>query len=165
MKAFLFLLLSFSITLTKKSESTPILKIARSVDQNEVHYFVKTDKNGNLHSDEPIKLLWKSHKKGGTYEELNWIKKKYGYGVKILSRSKERTYFQFVAYNKKQFYLQKNKSGNYAIFADFDQKEVELASFFVNIQGGSFWTPNVVSVDVLGREVNSQSKYHGEIRP
>jgi hypothetical protein len=160
----MLLLLFISLILPFPTENTPILKIARSIDQNEVHYFVNVDNQGDLIQDEPLKLLWKNHKKGGKYEDLNWIKKKYGYGIKMLNKSKNKIHFQFVSYNKKQFFLQKNRNGNYAIFMDFDNKEVELTDVFVNIQGGSFWAPNVVSVGVKGHEVSNYNAFLGELK-
>jgi hypothetical protein len=165
MKAIIYFFLFMSFSIPNPVENAPILKIARSIDRNEVHYFVNVDKNGNLIESEPLKLLWKNHNKGGVYEDLNWIKKKYGYGVKVLYKTKEKINFRFVAYQKKQFHLQKNSNGSYAIFADFDNKQVELTSFFVNIEGGSFWVPNVVSVDIKGIEIGSLDFFTKVLKP
>jgi hypothetical protein len=157
----LITLLSFAKTDIKDN---PLLKIGRSVDKNEVHYFLNIDSKGELSKDEPIKLLWKNGQKG-SYETINWIKKKYGYGLVFDKSSRESIAFQFVSYKKKWFYLKKNNDGKFAIFSNFDQGSVELKEVFVNIQGGSFWTPRVTSVELKGTEEKSRLPFQYTLIP
>jgi hypothetical protein len=159
------LLILLSLNDTSVLRDTPLLKIARSIDKNEVHYFINEDNKGNLDKKEPIILFWKNHKKNGQYEELNWIKKKYGYGVKCVSSKSNEVCFQFVSYKKRNFYLKKNGQDRYIITSFFDEKEIELDQIFVNIDGGSFWAPNVTTVEMRGRFIGDDKPFYTSFKP
>jgi hypothetical protein len=160
---FIFIIASW-IMVNPSNTEKPILTIGRSVDKNEVHYFVNTTSTGELVTDQPIKLLWKNSKKG-SYESLNWIKKKYGYGVVIDSKNAETISFHFVSYKKKQFYLKKNQRNQFAIYSTFDNKTVEVKEIFVNIEGGSFWTPHVTHIDIMGMDENTKDGFQYKLIP
>jgi hypothetical protein len=136
--------------------SSPILKIARSIDKNEVHYFINVDKDNNLSKNEPITMLWKNHKNNGSYEKLNWIKKKYGYGLKFFNQKKDYVEFQFVSSKIKSFILKKNAKGDFGIFTNSSSATIELKQIFIHMEGGGFWTPNVTKIDLIGnREIDN----------
>jgi hypothetical protein len=46
----------------------------------------------------------------------------------------------------------KANDGKYHIFATIEQKQMMLNRVFVKIEGGSFWLPNVVYVELRGTD-------------
>ncbi len=139
--------------------SIPLLKIGRSVDKNEAHYFVNIDKDNKINENEPIKILWKNNQKNGQYEKINWIKKKFAYGIKHRKIGSDEIEFNFVALNSRKFYLKKNLKNEFAIFAKNEGSEVLLQRIFVFIEGGSFWKPNVTKVELAGMEMDNATEY------
>jgi len=48
--------------------------------------------------------------------------------------------------------LKKAEDNKYHIFVSADQKQIMLNRIFVKVEGGSFWLPNVVYVELKGTE-------------
>jgi hypothetical protein len=149
----ILLSLFYSLNLNDYSDSTylkALFRIERSINNDQVLYFVRLDENSELNKDKPIEIYW-LHKEIEKIKPVNWIKKKFGYGVNILDQNKKELTFQFVSYDKLDFKLKKNKSGQYRVFACFNHREVELSRIFIHIDGGTFWKPAIPSVEIYGR--------------
>jgi hypothetical protein len=46
----------------------------------------------------------------------------------------------------------KANDGKYHIFANFEQKQMILNRIFIKIEGGSFWLPNIIYVELRGTD-------------
>jgi hypothetical protein len=163
---FLCLLLLTSTGLPSgKKDYQPIMKIGRSVDANEIHYFIHLNENGSLSKNQPIQLYWANYKeKNGQLEQMNWIKEKFGYGLKYLKIEDEEAVFQFVSYEKRTFILKKYR-GNYRIFTKSFNKWVLVDRIYIEINGGSFWLPKIDCAKLYAHNINDNQHLVEIIKP
>lgn len=169
-KAILMLLLittaSFKSSSNKTEISLPtpegidnmLFYVQRTINANTIVYTLNEDKDGNLNEAEPIKVYWIKYAQGGKIDPLTYIQKNYAYGVKskLIDREKKSYLFEFVSYHKKQFYLLKSKTDNkYHVWGYINNKLTILTNILVKIEGGTFWLPNVKSVEVKAKDPNS----------
>ena len=128
--------------------------IERSKDSNQVLYKINL-KNGGLNTEEPIEVCWLKREERNQKEPLSWIQKKYAYGVNILSSDSEMAVFQFVSYKKQDFIVKKDGAGFFRVFTEMNHKKIQVKKIFVQITGGSFWSPKIPRIDLMGIELNT----------
>jgi len=131
-----------------------LFRIGRSVDKNEIHYFLNRSPNGHFSLSEPIVLSWFNHT-NNAYEPMNWIKKTFGYGLDFISINAHEAKFQFVSYKKRIFTLQYSHNGKYSVTTLSENIIINVKSIFVHIDGGSFWVPNVTHIELKGLDAIS----------
>lgn len=127
-----------------------LFTIERSLNEDQIVYFLHLDENGQPARENPISLKWLDNENTGEMVPVNWIKKKFGYGIEILSHEEEQVTFKFVSYDKKQFTLKKDFFGNYGVFATINDRVMKIRHVYLEIDGGSFWKPNITEVSVMG---------------
>jgi hypothetical protein len=107
-------------------------------------------KNGVVDIEDPIHVFWIRFGEDGKREELNFIQKKFAYGVKSTQIAKDKYELHFVSYKKYPMYLMKGANNKYNVYGTINQKQAVLNRIFVKINGGSFWSPNVEYVELKG---------------
>ncbi|MEX0882629.1 MAG: DUF4833 domain-containing protein [Cyclobacteriaceae bacterium] len=127
-----------------------LFTIERSLNEDQIVYFLHLDENGLPKKDEPISLKWLDNENSGQLVPVNWIKKKFGYGIHIIHQEVDRVEFKFVSYDKKVFTLKKDASGNFGVFAKINDNRMKIRHIYLKIEGGSFWKPNITEVAVMG---------------
>lgn len=142
-----------------------VFKIGRSIDRNEIHYILKVNQKGELNQEEPLEIVWMNNEDAGQKERINWIKKKFGYGLIYQYIKPNEAHFNFVSYDKRSFTLKKNKLGEYKVFTSSNGKTVEVQRIFINIEGGSFWIPNITFVELSALEPQTNAVLHEIIKP
>ena len=162
--AIVFMTLVISAMGTNTNSSKLGMSIGRSVDSDEIHYYIQLDKKGNLNEDEPLKIYWKNNSKN-QLESMNWIKKKYGYNAIYFEKRNDFAKFYIVSYDKRHFTLKKDNAGQHQIFTYSKGKEIMVQHIFVYIEGGSLWIPNVTHVDLYGESVATGKPIHEIIYP
>ena len=159
-----FILLSlFLSAFVASDESTLLFKIERSKDANEILYTLNIDENGKL-NEKPINAFWIKHTKKNKIEPLTWIQRKYAYGLKYLHSCKKCATFQFVSYDKTNLHLRKYKD-EYKVFTQIKGDVVEVQKIFVQIDGGTFWVPNVTAVELHAKYIKSGEEVIETIQP
>jgi len=126
--------------------------IQRDPNTNTLIYDLNTDKNGALDSKDPLHIYWIRYADKGQKEELNYIQRKFAYGVNTTRIKNDEYDVRFVAYKKMALTLLKNAEGKYHIFTKIDKKQAILNRIFVKIEGGSFWIPNIIYVEMQGTD-------------
>jgi hypothetical protein len=59
----------------------------------------------------------------------------------------------FVSYKKQVFYLKRSlKDNQYKVYFILNNKEYLLQKLFVKIEGGTFWVPNVIYMELNGKD-------------
>lgn len=106
--------------------------------------------NGVLNQEEPIHVFWIRYTDKGQKEELNYIQKKFAYGIKSQLISKDKYLLNFVSYKKYPMYLMKGANNKYNVYGTINQKQAIVDRIFVKINGGSLFTPNVEYVEIKG---------------
>ncbi len=157
-KTFCFSLIFFLSVFTIKAQDkypvpqgnkNQLFYLQRTPNTNTVVYELNYN-NAVLDADEPIHVYWLRFSEQGQKEELNFIQRKFAYGLKSTLITKDKYRLNFVSYKKFTMFLIKGADNKYNVFATINQKQVILNRIFVKINGGSFWTPAVEYVEVKG---------------
>jgi hypothetical protein len=155
-----FLLLFFASSTVMVAEAQDKFPVP-SGNPNQLFYLQRTPntntivcelnyKNGILDPDEPIHVFWLRFTDQGQKEELNFIQRKFAYGIKSQLVAKDRYELNFVSYKKYPMYLMKGSNNKYNVYGTINQKQAIVNRIFVKINGGSFWQPNVEYVEIKG---------------
>lgn len=125
--------------------------VQRSPNVNTIVYELN-DKSGKLNPDNLIHVYWLRYAEKGQAEELNYIQRKFAYGLITKPLGNDQYDVRFVSYKKFPLTLMKAGDGKYHIFATIEQKQMILSRIFIKIEGGSFWLPNVVYMELKGTD-------------
>lgn len=148
------LFITLSITAQEKfpvppSNSNQLFYLQRTSNTNTLIYELNFN-NKALNHEEPVHVYWIRYNDKGQQEELNFVQRKFAYGIKSTFISKDKYQLNFVSYKKFPMFLVKGLDEKYNVFATINQKQAILSRIFVKINGGSFWTPNIEYVEVKG---------------
>ncbi|WP_242693089.1 DUF4833 domain-containing protein [Sabulibacter ruber] len=137
---------------TPKGISNMLFYVQRDPNTNTVVYEWNLNSKGVPNEDEPVKIYWIRYADGGKKQDLNFIQRKFAYGLNVRKINAEKYELKFVSYGKRAFYLQKGPDGKFHVYTTINQKQAVVDRIFVRIEGGSFWVPNVVYAEFKGRE-------------
>jgi hypothetical protein len=126
--------------------------VQRTPNSNTIVYDINVDKSGKPDADEPVKAYWIRYAEKGQKEDLNYIQRKFAYGLNAKPLGNDSYDIRFVSYKKFPLMLMKANDGKYHIFALISQKQAILDHIFVKIEGGTFWLPNVAYVEIKGTD-------------
>jgi hypothetical protein len=127
--------------------------IQRDPNTNTLIYDINMDKStGKPDADMPVHAYWIRYNDKGQKEELSYIQRKFAYGLVAKPIGNDRYDIRFVSYKKFPLTLMKATDGKYHIFATVSQKLIMLNKVFIKIEGGSFWLPNVIFVEMKGTD-------------
>ena len=130
--------------------------VQRTFNTNTIIYELNLHENQELDEKEPIRMYWVNYATNKSTEPLNYIQRKYAYGldIKMIDAEKKSYCFNFVSYKKKKLYLLKSGMDNrYHVFIEINNKLVALDRIFIQIEGGSFWVPKVRYIDISGKDL------------
>lgn len=139
--------------------------IQRDPNTNTICYEINIGKNGQLENDDPVHAFWIRYPEGGVRKDLNYIQRKFAYGINVKSSGNERYELRSVAYSKLPLLLKKDTKNNYRVYADINKKECVLSRVFIRIDGGSFWSPNVLYIELKGTETATGKTVIQRIKP
>jgi len=139
--------------------------VQRTPNANTIVYELNDDKNGKLDPENPIHVYWLKYAERGQKEELNYIQRKFAYGLVTRPINNDQFDIRFVSYKKFPLTLMRAGDGKYHIFATVEQKQIILNRIFIKIQGGSFWLPNVVYVELKGADPSTGKEIITRFKP
>jgi hypothetical protein len=139
--------------------------VQRDPNANTIIYDINMGTNGEPDVDEPVKVYWIKYAERGQKEDLNFIQRKFAYGLNCKSLGNGNYDVHFVSYKKFPLTLKKAPDGKYRIFASISQKQAILSSIFVKVEGGSFWFPNVPYVEVKGTDPQTGKEMVERFKP
>jgi len=128
-------------------------------------YNVNLTESGKLNAKKPIIIYWIKNTKKGNIEPLTWIQNKYAYGLKYTSITEDFVTFQFVSYNKITFTLKKTSEQKYNVFTKFDDTLIKVNKLYIQIDGGTFWFPNIPEIKIIGTDVKTGKEFTHIIYP
>ncbi|NIJ53146.1 DUF4833 domain-containing protein [Dyadobacter arcticus] len=139
--------------------------IQRDPNANTICYQLNLDEQGQLREKEPVHTFWIRYTDGGTRRELNYLQKKFAYGINFKSTGNSSYELTSVAYSKLPMSLRKDKKNIYHVYANIDKKECILSRVFIRIDGGTFWSPNVLYIELKGTETATGKTVIQRIKP
>ena len=141
---------------TPKNIDNMLFYIQRDPNTNTAIYAINYQENGKINKSNPIKTYWIRYAEKGEKKDLNYIQRKFGYGIESKTVNNEEFELQFVSYKKLPLTLKKIDSDQkYHVFVNVNQKKIQVEKIFVRIEGGSFWLPNVKYAEVTGIDASS----------
>jgi hypothetical protein len=139
--------------------------IQRDPNSNTICYELNLAKNGALDPRAPVKPFWIRYAEDGARTDLTYIQKTFAYGIKSKQLGDQTYELRAIAYPKHPLTLKKNAEGTYRIFTQINQKEAILQRIFIRIDGGSFWSPNVLYIEISGKDLASGQSVTQKIIP
>lgn len=132
-------------------DSNQLFYLQRTSNTNTLIYELNY-KNAVLNAQEPIHVYWMKYNEQGQKAELNFLQRKFAYGVKSTLISKDQYKLHLVSYKNYPMYLSKAANNKYYVYATINQKKAIVSRIFVKITGGSLWSPDVEYVEVKGTD-------------
>lgn len=148
--------------------SNMLFYVQRSINKNTIIYELNVNAKDELNEDEPIKIYWINYSGKSDKESLNYIQRKYAYGIesKLIDADKKTFSFNFVSYKKKQLFLIKSPvDKKYKVFSYFNNKFVIVNHIYIHIEGGAFWTPKIKYIDVSVKDPAKNEEYVERVIP
>jgi len=125
--------------------------LQRDPNTNTVIYQLNVNSAGRLDEDEPINVFWIRYTEQGIHKDLNFIQRKFAYGLSAKKVATDKYTLKFAAYDKVPFYLMKWSGDNaFHVFATVANKQIVLSRVYLRIEGGTFWVPNVKYIELKG---------------
>jgi len=137
-------------------DSKQLFYLQRTSNTNTIVYELNLQ-NGSIDKENPIKEYWIRYQEKGQREDLNYIQRKFAYGIKSKKIAENQYELSFVSYKKYKMILKLAADNKFYVYTNINQKPVILNRIFVKINGGSFWLPNVEYVEISGTDPSTRS--------
>ncbi|MBO2010579.1 DUF4833 domain-containing protein [Hymenobacter negativus] len=125
--------------------------LQRDPNTNTVIYQLNVDRAGKLNEDEPVNIFWIRYDEHGERKDLNFIQRKFAYGLTAEKLAVDKYELKFAAYNKVRFYLLRSPVDKaFHVYTTIGGKQIQLERVFLRIEGGTFWVPNVKYIEFKG---------------
>lgn len=140
--------------------------LQRTANTNTIVCELNYGSNGSLDEDDPVHVYWIRYTEGGIKKELNYIQRTFAYGIRSESQGKGNYVLRFVSYKKLPLLLTRSpKDNKYHVFATINQRQAQLSRIFVKVEGGTFWSPNVVYMEMKGIDPITGKEVMERIKP
>ena len=131
--------------------SNQLFYLQRDPNTNTVIYQLNVNSAGQVDEDEPINAFWIRYDEQGQRKDLNYIQRKFAYGLTARKVAPEKYELKFAAYDKLPFYLMKSGADKaFHVFTVIANKQIVLTRVYLRIEGGTFWVPNVRYIEFKG---------------
>jgi phosphatidylglycerophosphate synthase len=127
--------------------SNQLFYLQRDPNANTIVCQLNLDSEGMPNQKTPINVFWIRYAEGGKRTELNFVQRKFAYGMTSKQISADKHELKFVSYGKYPMYLMRGKDKKYHVFSKVANRQAILNSIYVHIDGGTFWVPNIVYVE------------------
>lgn len=140
--------------------------LQRTTNTNTIVCELNVNSRGQLDTESPVNVFWIRFPEGGMRKELNYIQRTFAYGIKSKPLGNNAYQLHFVSFKKRTFDLMPSpKDNKYRVFAMINQKQAQLSRIFLKIDGGSFWSPNVVYMEMKGTDVATGKELVERFKP
>ncbi|RZK29518.1 MAG: DUF4833 domain-containing protein [Hymenobacter sp.] len=141
-----------------KGVANQLFYLQRDPNTNTVIYQLNVDKSGQLDDDEPINVFWIRYDEKGERKDLNFIQRKFAYGLSAKKIATNKYELKFAAYGKVPFTLMKSSVDNaFHVYTLVANKQIQLERVYLRIEGGTFWVPNVKYIEFKGLDTATRS--------
>jgi phosphatidylglycerophosphate synthase len=144
---------------TPKNISNQLFYVQRDPNINTIICQLNVDEKGDLNSQQPVNVFWMRYADKGGKKDLNYIQRKFAYGIQTKAIGNGNYELRFVSYKKFPLLLTKSATDRkYHVYVTANNKKILLDRIFLRIEGGSFWVPNVKYVELKGYEAGNPNK-------
>jgi phosphatidylglycerophosphate synthase len=127
--------------------------LQRTANTNTIVCELNLNSKGQLDEETPVHVFWIRFREGGIRKELSYLQKAFAYGIKSQQQGNGTYKLHFVSYKKQSLMLMHSpKDSRYHVYATINQKQALLNRIFLKIEGGSFWAPNIVYMEMKGND-------------
>ena len=148
------------------SNSKMMFYLQRTPNLNTVIYGLRYNSNGQINAENPIQAYWIRYTEPGhPKKDLNYIQNKFAYGVKTKQIKPDEWETRLVSYDKIKLLLKKGNNGKYNVFIDIHNQEVIFEKSYIKIDGGTFWSPNVMYIELFGRDQITNKRVSMKVYP
>lgn len=124
--------------------------VARSTNENVLHYALRMKSDGEIARDEPLTAYWIMHAEDGHREGLTWLERRFAYGWDVVSKVTHAGFdLRLKAFPSRTVRVRRRGSGSYAPWLRIAGKRALLERIFVQVDEGGL-TPSVSYLDVIG---------------
>jgi hypothetical protein len=132
--------------------------LQRDPNTNTIIYQLNVNSAGKVDEDEPINIFWLRYDEQGQRKELNFIQRKFAYGLSAEKVGPEKYELKFAAYNKVPFYLMRSGLDRaFHVFTVINNRQIVLTRVYLRIEGGTFWVPNVRYIEFKGWDATTHA--------
>ncbi|RZK15338.1 MAG: DUF4833 domain-containing protein [Hymenobacter sp.] len=125
--------------------------LQRDPNTNTVIYQLNLNSAGKLDEEEPVRIFWIRYAEHGQQQDLNFIQRKFAYGVKANKIGPDKYELRFAAYGKLPLYLMRGGPDRaFHVYTAIGSQQSVLERIYLHIEGGTFWVPNVKYVELKG---------------
>lgn len=103
-----------------------------------------------IDKDDPVHAYWIRYSENGQTEDLNYVQRKFAYGINSKEIGTNKFELTFVSYKKYKMYLMVGSDKQYHIYTTINKRQIILNKIFIQVKGGSFWSPNIEFVELTG---------------
>lgn len=140
--------------------------LQRTANTNTIVCELNYDDDGKLNQESPVHVFWIRYPEGGMRKELNYIQRIFAYGIKSQPQGNGTYKLHFVSYRKQNLLLMPSpKDNKYHVYATINQKQAQLNRIFIKVDGGSFWSPNIVYMEMKGIDVATGKELVERFKP
>jgi phosphatidylglycerophosphate synthase len=140
--------------------------LQRTTNTNTIVCELNLDKKGIPDEESPVHVFWIRYPEGGIRKELNYIQRVFAYGIKSLPQGNGTYKLHFVSYKKQILTLMPSpKDNKYHVYATINQKQALLSRIFLKVDGGSFWAPNIVYMEMKGTDMATGKEIIERFKP
>jgi phosphatidylglycerophosphate synthase len=136
---------------TPKGIKNQLFYLQRDPNTNTIICELNLKVNGEVDQEQPVKVYWIRYQENKEKKELNYIQRKFAYGIESEAIGNDRYKLNFVSYKKLPLMLAKSTVDNkYHVYVTANNKNIQLERIFLRVEGGTFWVPNVKYVELKG---------------
>nr|WP_295921184.1 DUF4833 domain-containing protein [uncultured Dyadobacter sp.] len=139
--------------------------IQRDPNTNTICYQLNVDKQGRISEKNPVNTFWIRYPEGGVRKDLNYLQRKFAYGINSKAIGNAAYELRSVAYSKLPLYLRRDSRNQYHVYTSIDKRECILSRVFIRIDGGTFWSPNVLYIELKGVDTATGKTIIQRIKP
>jgi hypothetical protein len=132
--------------------------LQRDPNTNTIIYQLNVNSAGKVDEDEPINVFWLRYDEQGQRKDLNYIQRKFAYGLSAEKVGPEKYALKFAAYNKVPFTLMRSGLDRaFHVFTVINNRQIALTRVYLRIEGGTFWVPNVRYIEFKGWDATTHA--------
>lgn len=142
--------------------------VQRTHNKNTIVYELNYNSDSTINETNPVKIYWIRYSDKGEIVPLSYVQNKYAYGIVSMLTSAEKKSFKlnFVSYKARDIHLMKSGTDrSYHAVMVINGKLAYLRKVFVQIEGGTFWVPHIVSVEITGKEIATGESIIEKFKP